>query len=157
MVETETSLTNVKMFGNAEHLNKLPCHLSSTLLLFSRSNPPGFLLQSDCVRAAWWRSAADDWDELAPGCCWETDDASREGKETLVPSCGATTARPIEQIFIYICTYTTAHTLYCLRISFLIVSEIFVPVQLLKLKLNTMEGLQCPVTLHRLFLAQGYI
>lgn len=53
-------------------------HLNSTMLLFSRSNPPGFLLQCDCVCAAWWRSAADDWDELAPGCCWETDDASRE-------------------------------------------------------------------------------
>lgn len=31
-----------------------------------------------CVRAAWLRSAADDWDELEPGCCWETVDARRK-------------------------------------------------------------------------------
>lgn len=83
-VETDTSLTKVKMLGKCwacvqtVHCPLWETHLNSTLLLFSRSNPLGFLLQCDCVRAAWWRSAVDDWDELAPGCCWETDDASRE-------------------------------------------------------------------------------
>lgn len=67
-------------------------HHPVSLGFYFLGNTPLVLLQPGCVRAAWLRSAADDWDELDPGCCYETADARR--REMFVPPCGAFTQRP---------------------------------------------------------------